>query len=70
MPATPTLQPPHAGDPLHALIRFLRHERRCWHRVAYWFRQFGVDTPVNRCCAWHAVPPREAGAKALHHLQR
>lgn len=40
----------------HALLHFVRHERRCWRRVAYWLTQFRSATPAMRCAAWHAVP--------------
>jgi len=42
----------------HALLRFIRHERRCWRRVGYWLARFNNETPAMRCCAWHAQPAK------------
>ena len=38
------------------LTHFLRHERRCWRRLAYWLKQFHSDRPPPRCYAWRPAP--------------
>gem|GEM_PF-6363960 len=58
--ATSTMEPDSCR---RALIRFIRHERRCWCRVRYWLAQFSTDEPLMRCNAWHrsvavTSPPR------------
>ncbi|UGA39766.1 hypothetical protein JOS77_10335 [Chromobacterium haemolyticum] len=37
-------------------MHFLRHERRCWCRLAYWLKQFGAEQPSWRCYAWRPAP--------------
>lgn len=52
----------------HALLRFIRHERRCWRRVGYWLARSRCETPTMRCEAWHAqVSGRPQQLAGQHH---
>ncbi|AXT48544.1 MULTISPECIES: hypothetical protein [Chromobacterium] len=44
------------GSRRRQLAQFLRHERRCWRRLAYWLQQFRSDRPPLRCYAWRPAP--------------
>lgn len=45
-----------AGSWRRRTMHFLRHERRCWCRLAYWLKQFGAEQPSWRCYAWRPAP--------------
>ncbi len=56
--------PPEPDSRGHALLRFMRHERRCWRRVGYWLARFNSEVPAMRCCAWHAQPAKVGSQQA------
>lgn len=52
---------PEAEGRWRKVAHFLRHERRCWRRLAYWLKQFHSDRPPLRCYAWRPAPEDDDG---------